>query len=111
MSKAWSRRSRKAGSLAPWWGPPRSNFRAILVQNLIGNTRGQSESPGLTAIRRPGRSRPSKIREEAARVGAPPFKYLAGLAKRRYPNYAETADFPCVGNSGKHAIAICSTWR
>ncbi len=100
-----------AGAISPWWGPPLSNFEGILVQNLIGNTQRQSESPGSSALRPLGGAPLPKIREGATWVGAPPFKYLAGLADRRHPDYAEIDDFPCAGNSGEQAIAICSTWR
>ena len=46
-------------------GLPLSNFERILVQNLIGNTQRQSESPGSSALRRPGGAALPKIREGA----------------------------------------------
>jgi hypothetical protein len=46
--------SRTAGAFTPGGGPPLSNFHRTLLQAVIGNTQGQSESLGLSAIRRPG---------------------------------------------------------
>ena len=108
--KAGRGASRRQGALHRGGGPPVQ----ISGRSASKTSSEIPEAIGIAGVDRdstPGAEPPSKIREGAARVGAPPFKYLAGLVKRRYPNYTEITDFPRAGNSGEHAIAICSTWR
>ena len=99
-----------AGAITPWWGPPLQ-----LSRGSSSKTSSEIRKGNRNRLDRPGSdpwgSPLPKIREGATWVGAPPFKYLAGLADRRHPDYAEIDDFPCAGNSGEQASAICSTCR
>jgi hypothetical protein len=75
--------------LHTWWGPPPFKFHRILLQAVIGNTQGQSESLGLSAIRSRGGSRPPRCERGATRVrGPPPFSISALVARRRSSRFA-----------------------
>ena len=89
--------SRTAGAFTPGGGPPLSNFHRTLLQAVIGNTQGQSESLGLSAIRRPGRSRPPKFERGPPWWGPPPYKYPLGPRGNGHPGSASNIRFQATG--------------